>query len=87
MRTDRKYYPKTIMKADKDLQKSEFDFAQSGNIGVAKWKDRGTKCVSIASSIYNPCETTTVSRRNQKGDTIPVNCPKMISCYNKYMRG
>ena len=87
LRVDRKYYPKDILKPDKELQKSEFDFAQSGNIGVAKWKDRGTKCVCVASTIHNPGESTTVSRRNQKGEKVPVNCPKMISCYNKYMGG
>jgi hypothetical protein len=48
---------------------------------------RSTKCVSVASTIHNPSESSTASRRNNKGKKVSVQCPKMISCYNKYMGG
>jgi hypothetical protein len=44
-------------------------------------KKRSTKCVSVASTIHNPSESTTASRRNNKGKKVSVQCPKMISCY------
>lgn len=87
IRVNRKHYPSSIMKKDKELKMSEYDFAQSNDIGVTKWKDRGKKCVSTASTIHNPSTTTTISRKNKRGEKIPVNCPQMISCYNKYMGG
>jgi hypothetical protein len=31
----------------------ESDFIAAGDIGVAKWKDRGKKCVCIATTMHN----------------------------------
>lgn len=87
IRADRKYYPKGLMKIDKEMQHRDFDFIQSGNIGLTKWKGRGTKCVSVLSTIHDPSEAVIVERKNHKEEKIYVDCPKMIACYNKNMGG
>lgn len=87
IRQSRKEYPTNYIKKDSEIRKTEFDLVQAGEISVGKWKDRGKKCVSVVSSMYDASAITTVLRRNNEGVRENVNCPDMISRYNKYMGG
>lgn len=87
VQTDRKHFPKNILKQDKELTIGNSDFATSGEISVVKWKDRGTKSVKIASNMHDPEDFTEVQRTNKKGEKINVKCPKVIYDYNRYMGG
>lgn len=72
---------------DKLLKRSESDFAQSGDISVSKWMDRGKKSVCVASNMHDPRLITTVKRTNHKGEKETVPCPESIAAYNKHMGG
>lgn len=88
IRWDRAEYPLTYMKHNNELQKHEHDFAQCQNpmdISVVKWKDRGTKPVSVISNMHNPCKTEIVLRTNNIGVRENATCPTAIADYNRYM--
>lgn len=53
LRINRKHYPKSILKNDKDLRVGDFDYAQSDELSVIKWKDRGKKSVNVLTTIHN----------------------------------
>ncbi|KAI4454281.1 piggybac transposable element-derived protein 4 [Holotrichia oblita] len=84
---NRKHFPKTLLRADRHLKTGEMDFATTGEISICKWKDRGSKCVLVASNMHNPVDGTFVLRRNKEGEREQVHCPKAIEDYNKYMGG
>lgn len=86
IRPNRKNYPKNL-KCDKDMIQSEIDFAQCDDTSIIKWKDRGTKSVSVISTMHNPLDTSEVSRNNKDGTSKIVTCPNAIVDYNKYMGG
>lgn len=86
-RTNRKFFPKSELCADKSLSLGQCDFASSGEITVYKWKDRSSKPVIVASNMHNPSEKTTVHRRNKKGEREAVVCPSAIRDYNLHMGG
>lgn len=85
--SNRKYFPKDLLKSDKTLKVGDSDYAVSRDISVCKWMDRGKKAVVTVSTMHNPCETATVKRRNKEGIREDINCPKSIYDYNKYMGG
>lgn len=87
MMTNRKFFPKEILKSDKSLKMGESDFATSKEISISKWMDRGKKPVVIISTIHNPSENGVVKRKNKEGIREDVNCPKSVYDYNKYMGG
>lgn len=86
IRSTRYEYP-SQMKADNQLKKHEYDFFQVGDVSVVKWKDRGSKAVSVISSMSNPTETKEVLRTNETGTRDKVTCPEAVYLYNKYMGG
>lgn len=74
------------MKNDnKYLSGGDIEYAQSNDISIMKWKDRGSKPVTLISNMHNTSKTTIVLRRNQKGEKIRLKYPKGIGDYNKYM--
>ena len=87
VRSTRKHFPKDELKCDRQLNQSESDFAQSGDITVCKWMDRGKKAVSVASSMHDPNKMSTVLRTKKTGERETVPCPEAVACYNKYMGG
>lgn len=87
MMQNRKYFPKSILKPDKDLKLDEYDFATSGEITVFKWMDRGKKPVVTVSTIHRGEDTAFIKRKNNVGVREEVQCPLSIAEYNKYMGG
>lgn len=86
-RVNKKYYPKHLMKTDGKYNSGDIEYAQSEDIGIMRWKDRGSKPVTLVSNMHNSSDTSTVLRKNGKGERIQVKCPTGISDYNKYMGG
>ncbi|XP_060880005.1 piggyBac transposable element-derived protein 4-like [Metopolophium dirhodum] len=84
---NKKYYPKHLMKNDGKYTSGDIEYAQSEDIGIMRWKDRGSKPVTLVSNMHNSSDTSTVLRKNGKGERIQVKCPTGISDYNKYMGG
>lgn len=84
---NRKHYPKDKLKDDNNLETGDFDSVMDGSISVTKWRDRGKKCVLMASNMHNPADLTSVSRTNKEGRKEDIRCPKSIADYNKYMGG
>ena len=84
IRTNRKVFPKELLGKDK-LETGEYKFFSSHGISVVKWQDK--KPVFVAINFYDPRETDTVTRKQKDGTKKSIICPKMISEYNKFMRG
>ncbi|CAH1974500.1 unnamed protein product [Acanthoscelides obtectus] len=82
-KAEQKEFPKT----DKELSQNQSDSVASGEISVYKWKDRGVKCVAVASNRHNFLEKTEVLRTNKIGQRDNVTCPKAIADYNIHMGG
>jgi len=52
-----------------------------------RWKDRGSKPVTLISNMHNAAYSCVVLRTNSKRERVHVVCPSGISDYNKYMGG
>ena len=87
IRSTRRHFPKTNLKSDRELGRSQSDHVQAGDISVSKWMDRGKKAVCIASSMHDPRKMTTAQRTNRHGEKETVPCPEAIASYNKCMGG
>lgn len=55
------------LKSDGEMGKGEMDFAQSGDISVSRWKDRGSKAVTVISSMHNAEIKKKVNRTQPDG--------------------
>ncbi|XP_029348064.1 piggyBac transposable element-derived protein 4-like, partial [Acyrthosiphon pisum] len=86
-RVNKKFYPKHLMKSDNKYMPGDIEYAQSKDISVMRWKDRGAKPVTLISNMHNASESTIVNRKNKKGEKIAVKCPVGITDYNKHMGG
>lgn len=84
-RVNKKMYPKDIMKKDKDFKMGDTDFAQSDDVSISRWKDRGKKPVTVVSNMHNASATEIVLRTNSRGQRTPILCPSSIADYNRYM--
>lgn len=73
------------MKTDTKYASGDKEYAQCNDIGVIRWKDRGSKPVTLTSYMHNATEYCVILRRNCKGKKVHVSCPTGISDYNKYM--
>ncbi|XP_008181183.1 piggyBac transposable element-derived protein 4-like [Acyrthosiphon pisum] len=75
------------MKKDNKYASGDIEYAQCDDISAMRWKDRGSKPVTLISNMHNAAEHCVVLRRNSRGEKVPVSCPTGISDYNKYMGG
>lgn len=46
-RTNKKFYPKHLMKKDNKYSYGDIEYAQCNVISVMRWKDRGSKPVTL----------------------------------------
>jgi len=86
-RINKKYYPKDLMKKDSLYKPGDIEFAQCDDISVCRWKDRGSKPVTVISSMHNASHSEIVHRKNSRGEKIAISCPSSIADYNRYMGG
>ncbi|XP_018403038.1 PREDICTED: piggyBac transposable element-derived protein 3-like [Cyphomyrmex costatus] len=83
VRSNRTRLPKSDMQ-DKKMTHGQHDYKTSNtNIRWIKWMDK--KPVHFLSNYHDPCEMTTVSRKQKDGSLKFVDCPVMCSDYNKHM--
>lgn len=87
IRQTRKHFPKNKLIEDKKLAMGQSDFAVCDEISIVKWKDRGTKSVTVCSNMHNAADTGQVLRTNKTGEREVVACPRSIVDYNKFMGG
>lgn len=87
IRQNRKYFPKESLKLDKTISMGQSDFVMSGDVSICKWKDRGTKCVTVCSNMHNGSGIGNVLRTSKIGSREVVPCPESIVDYNKFMGG
>ena len=90
IRANRKYLPKAIIQAGKQLKnRGDIVYASSGNLLFLVWKDR--KPVSFLSSLHNADLGEVMERncRDAEGNhaKLAVNCPQIVHDYNAYMMG
>lgn len=87
MRSNRKKIPSEELLPDKSLKMGEHDSVNCGDITVSKWKDRGKKCVVVASTMNKMTDKSTVQRMTKEGVKVTVECPASIDECNKNMGG
>jgi len=80
VRTNRKGLPKQLK-----LNKHEFKVAQKDELTFCVWQD--TKAVCVLSNFHDPESQGTVNRRSGMNIQRPVVVPKMLSDYQKNMKG
>lgn len=44
IKSNKKYFPSSVLKDDKKLKQGQFDVVTSNEITISKWKDRGKVC-------------------------------------------
>lgn len=86
MRADRKHFP-TNFTPDKNMSQGDFEVVQYNDLTMSKWKDHGSKAVSVVSNYHNGSETAKVLRGDNLGHRKEVVCPKSIADYNERMGG
>ena len=67
------------------LNKHEFKVAQKDELTFCVWQD--TKAVCVLSNFHDPEIARTVNRRSGMNIQRPVVVPKMLSDYQKNMKG
>lgn len=67
------------------LAREESMYWQNGALLAVAWQDK--RPVHVLSSLFQPHEMETVSRREREGSLISVSCPTAILTYTKYMGG
>ncbi|XP_043470215.1 piggyBac transposable element-derived protein 4-like [Leptopilina heterotoma] len=83
VRQNRVRLPKSDI-PDKKMHHGQSDFRTS-NTGIRwiKWMDK--KAVYFLSNYHDPSEVETVQRKQKDGSLKTINCPIMVSDYNKHM--
>ena len=75
-----------VLKHDKDMKHSEYDWFSSNHLSAIKWMDNTS--VIILSNYFNPKETKQIERRVRGSkDKVKVTCPSVIQEYNQFMGG
>lgn len=75
------------MKKDSLYKPGDIEFVQCDDISICRWKDRGSKPVTVISSMHNASHSEIVHRKNSRGEKIVISCPSSIADYNRYMGG
>ncbi|KAL4152634.1 hypothetical protein QTP88_000467 [Uroleucon formosanum] len=69
-RINKKYYPKDLMKKDSLYKPGDIEFAQCDDISICRWKDRGSKPVTVISSMHDASHTEIVHRKNSRDTEV-----------------
>ncbi|XP_025191739.1 uncharacterized protein LOC112591992, partial [Melanaphis sacchari] len=72
---NKKFYPKHLMKKDSLYKPGEIEFAQSEDVSVCRWKDRGKKPVTVISNMHDALSTEIVHRKNSIALFLSNNVP------------
>ena len=84
--TNRKSFPKELIKQNKELAKGNSELLFNGHVAAFVWKDK--KPIYFVTSAYVDSPHTHVTRYDAtEHRKVPVPCPKSVKCYNQYMGG
>ena len=83
--TNRKQFPKVLIRRRKDMKRGDIDFLCSRDLSAVVWCDRAP--LYFLSTFDNPHQTTTVKRKDKDGAVVQVQCPLVVSSYTNYMGG
>lgn len=75
------------MKKDSLYKAGDIEFAQCDDFSICRWKDRGSKPVTVISSMHNASHSEIVYRKNSRGEKVAISCPSSIANYNRCMGG
>ena len=86
-RTNRKGFPKDLIKTKREKQQGYHDYQSNGPLLAVVWYDR--KFVHFVSTMH--CATVnndlpTVVRKNKDGSREAVQCPPLLKDYQQYMK-
>ena len=87
-RTNRKEFPKDLIKTSREKQRGYHDYRSNGPLLAVVWYDR--KFVHFVSTMH--CATLndslpTVMRKNKDGTREAVPCPPLLKDYQQFMKG
>ena len=87
VRTNRRGFPKELIKAKRDKpDRGYYDYLSNGPLVAAVWYDR--RYVYFLSTMHlGASRGDTVKRRNPDGRSVDVSCPPLLPDYQQYMRG
>ena len=85
VRTNRKGLPKDLLPKNIKLDKHQFKVAQKDELTFCVWQD--TKAVCVLSNFHDPEEQGRVNRRSGLNEQRQIDVPKMLSDYQKHMKG
>ena len=89
LRSGRKEFPKEMYdkKSNNKLERGASIFRNKGPITAVTWMDN--KVVNLVSTLDIPSGSATrpIKRRKKDGEQAEVQCPHIITAYNKYMGG
>ena len=84
IRTDRKFYPKVLVKK-KPTNRGDMDYMCHKYITAFLWMDK--KPINFISNYHDPTHVTTVDRRDKQGEAHPVPTFQAVKDYNMFMGG
>ena len=89
LRSGRRGFPKEMYdkKENNKLERGTCVFRRKGPITAVTWMDNKPVNVVCTLKVVSGEATKPVKRRKKDGEQQDVNCPLMISSYNKYMGG
>ena len=88
VRTNRKGFPKDLVKSKREKQRGYHDYRSNGPLLAVVWFDR--KFVHFISTMHNATmngDLPTIMRRNKDGTQEAVRCPPLLHDYQQYMKG
>ena len=88
VRTNRKGFPRSLVKTRAEKQRGYYDYLSNGPLLAAVWYDH--KFVHFMSTMHSATlsgSLPTIMRRNKDGSQEPVPCPPLLPDYQQYMRG
>lgn len=83
--TNRKGYPKELIRKKKDMKRGDFDFLCLHGMSAIVWCDR--QPLYFITSFHDATLLTTVNRKNKDGTVEKVQCPQMVASYTQNMGG
>lgn len=84
--TNRKLFPKELIKKNGQLKKGESELLFNGKVAAIVWQDK--RPVYFVTSVYVDSADVTVPRYDPtQHRRVPVPCPKAVKYYNQYMGG
>ncbi len=84
--TNRREFPKSLIRTKTEMTKGEWDVFYNGTIACLVWQDKKPLYVITSQYVSSP-EQEVLRYDPGEGRRVPVPCPKAVQAYNSYMGG